>query len=256
MTPEERQLLTTLADRVRNTPVQQKDIEADQFLRQLSQERPDTAYILAQTVLMQDFALRNAQAQIEDLRRQNQTQPPAQSGSGSFLGGLFGGGSHEAPQQYSGSVPRVNPWEGPSQGRPYGDYPPPPGAGYPGPAPGGPTMQPSQTSGFLRSAASTAAGIAGGALLFQGINSLFSGHGSLMGGSLSGVTPPRSLSETAAVSDHSGDRAHSGGEDPTSAGQEATNAAYGEDRGGGDPGSMDAGYDSDDDDGFGGGDFA
>jgi hypothetical protein len=37
-------------------------------------------------------------------------------------------------------------------------------------------MQPSAASGFLRSAAATAAGIAGGALLFQGIQSMF-GHG-------------------------------------------------------------------------------
>ena len=35
---------------------------------------------------------------------------------------------------------------------------------------------------FLRSAATTAAGIAGGALLFQGIESLFSGHGGYGGG--------------------------------------------------------------------------
>ena len=40
-------------------------------------------------------------------------------------------------------------------------------------------MQPSQTGDFLRGAATTAAGVAGGALLFQGINSLFSGHGGL-----------------------------------------------------------------------------
>src|SRR5262249_22280089 len=50
----------------------------------------------------------------------------------------------------------------------------PPQAGY-GYA-GGPTMQPSQTGDFLRNAASTAAGVAGGALLFQGIRSLFSRH--------------------------------------------------------------------------------
>ena len=61
MTPEERQLLSGLADRVKNTPVQQRDYEADQFLRQLAQEVPDTAYILAQTVIMQDFARRAAE---------------------------------------------------------------------------------------------------------------------------------------------------------------------------------------------------
>ena len=36
--------------------------------------------------------------------------------------------------------------------------------------------------GFLRNAAATAAGVAGGALLFQGISSLFGGHNAGLGG--------------------------------------------------------------------------
>ena len=90
MTPEERQLLSALAQRVKSVPPQQKDPEAEQFIRQLALERPDTAYVLAQTVIMQDFALRNAQSQIDDLQRQLSEGPPPQERSGSFLGGLFG----------------------------------------------------------------------------------------------------------------------------------------------------------------------
>ena len=91
ITPEERQLLSALAQRVKNVPPQQKDPEAEQFIRQLVMERPDTPYVLAQTVIMQDFALRNAQSQIEDLQRQlSEMAPPAQERPGSFLGGLFG----------------------------------------------------------------------------------------------------------------------------------------------------------------------
>ena len=99
MTPEERQLLTALADRIKAAPNQQRDQEADEFLRQLVQQRPDTVYLLAQTVLMQDFALRNAQTELADLRRQlddAKHAPPAQ-GSGSFLGGLFGSASPPPP---------------------------------------------------------------------------------------------------------------------------------------------------------------
>ncbi len=203
MTPEERQLLNALADRVRNVPGQRKDPEADQFLRQLTQEQPDALYMLAQTVIMQDFALRNAQGQIDNLKRQldegSQSERP-----GSFLGGLFGGGA-QAPQpapSSSGSVPRVNPWGGPGPAQaPQGYAPPEAGYGYNA----GPTMQPSQTGDFLRNAASTAAGVAGGALLFQGISSLFSGHhGSLLGSGLSSVTPGQSLSENT-VSSHGSD---------------------------------------------------
>ncbi len=55
-------------------------------------------------------------------------------------------------------------------------------------------MQPAQTGGFLRGAASTALGVAGGALLFQGINSMFSGNHGLTTGALAG-TPTESLTE-------------------------------------------------------------
>jgi uncharacterized protein len=194
MTPEERQLLSALAQRIKNVPPQQKDPEAEQFIRQLVMERPDTPYVLAQTVIMQDFALRNAQSQIEELQRQlSEMAPPAQERPGSFLGGLFGRSPSPQPStSSSGSVPRVNPWGN-------ADTPPPgygaaPGQGY-GPPPQGPVMQPAQTGSFLRGAASTAVGVAGGALLFQGINSLFSGHHGFSTSALAGVNPQDSLSE-------------------------------------------------------------
>jgi len=241
MTPEERQLLTTLAERIRSTPPQQEDAEAAQLLRQLVQERPSTVYILAQTLLMQDFALRNAQAQIEDLQRQlSWQQPPSDRGSGSFLGG-----QPYQPRAGSGSVPSVNPWSM----RPSGDYAPPSQEpGYPGSGPSGPVMQPSQTSGFLRNAASTAAGVAGGALLFQGINSLFSGHhGGLLGGDFSSMKPAESLSTATAAGSHHGDAQTFLGGDRREAG---------DDRDRDQDSDMDADYGDDGDDGdFGGGDY-
>jgi hypothetical protein len=246
VTPEERQLLTTLAERIRSTPPQQQDAEAAQLLQQLVSQRPDAVYILAQTVLMQDFALRNAQAQIEDLQRQmNWQQQPSERSSGSFLGGGQGSGQQYQPNLGSGSVPSVNPWAR----RPAGDYPPPPEPGNPGYGPIGPVMQPSQTSGFLRSAASTAAGVAGGALLFQGINSLFSGHHSgLLGGGLSGMKPADSLSAATAVGPQHGDPQTLSGGGEHQAGSD-TDRGHDSD--------MDADYGDDGDDGdFGGGDYA
>jgi hypothetical protein len=258
MTPEERQLLSTLADRVRNTPAQQKDPEAEQFLLQLTRERPDAVYILAQTVIMQDFALRNAEGQIAELQRQlKEMQEPAPQSSGSFLGGLFGGGSSRPeprPAPPSGSVPRVDPWTRPEPGEPPAYSPPPPpqpgyggyGGGY-GPQPAtGPVMQPSQTGGFLRNAAATAAGVAGGALLFQGINSLFSGHhsGSLPGWNPSAAAPNESLSETTVVNNYY--------DQPGDAGAGPQNADYSPDDAGG---YQEADYDTGepDDTDFGGG---
>jgi hypothetical protein len=206
MTPEERQLLTSLADRLKATPGQQRDPEAEQMIRQLVQDRPDAPYLMAQTVIMQDFALRNAQAQITDLQRQLEAASQAQPRQGSFLGGLFGGAQQPAAQP--------GPWgtraAPPPQYATPPQYAPQPGGYY-----GGPVMEPSQTSGFLRSAAQTAVGVAGGALLFEGIQSLFSGHqgfgGPGFGGGFGGgFGPTESLSETTIVNNNYYDDASSG----------------------------------------------
>jgi len=252
MTPEERQLLSSLADRIKSAPAQDRDPEADQALRQLMQERPDTPYLLAQTVLMQDFALRNAQAQIAELQRQLQAarqSAPVPAKSGGFLSGLFGGQpSTSAP--VAGSVPPVNPWgNAPTQQAPA--YAPPPNYGNaPGyaaaPAYAPVMMQPTQTSGFLRSAATTAAGIAGGALLFEGIESLFAGHsgyggfGGPMGGPWGGgmggmggtgwgteMGPRESISETT-INNNYYENAPAGGqgETPLAANYQPDNPGY------------------------------
>ena len=179
MTPEERQLLTGLADRIRSAPAQQRDEEAASLIRDLVQTRPDTAYILAQTTLMQDFALRSAQAQIADLQRQlADARQAAPASGGSFLGGLFGGGSPSVPA--AGSAPPANPWVRPAQPQAYAQ------TAYAQPTYAAPVLQPSQTSGFLQSAAQTAVGVAGGMLLFEGMESLFSGHHGGWGGGYGG----------------------------------------------------------------------
>ena len=114
----------------------------------------------------------------------------------------------------------------------------------------------SSGGGFLRSAAATAAGVAGGALLFQGISSLFGNHyaGGLMGG---GVTP--GLGESVVNSDAGG----AGGDwssDPGGAGgggdwgSDADAAGGGGDYASYDPGSQD--FSSDQDWGGGGGDWS
>jgi hypothetical protein len=160
MTPQERDLLTQLVDRLRAAPPQQKDPEAEQLIRDAMRLVPDAPYLLAQTVLMQDFALNQAQQRIEELERR--VAQPQQSGGGSFLGGLLGGGTRAASQP----GPAAGPWgAAPQQAQPQ-QYAPQAQAF----APQG--QQPS----FLRSAATTAVGIAGGALLFQGLSSMFGGN--------------------------------------------------------------------------------
>jgi uncharacterized protein len=252
MTPQERDLITTLLARLQSTTSagQPKDPEADALIRQELAGQPDAPYYLVQTVLIQDLSLHQAQNRIAELERQlNDADAPRSSGT-SFLGNLFG--HREAPPPApqpagGGSVPSGGPWvRGPQVA------PPQPGPGYAQPSYAQPGYGGGMTGGmggggFLRSAAATAAGIAGGALLFQGISSLF-GHGyanSLYGGmgGIGGYNP--GLGETV-INNYYGDGA--GGGDFGGGGD------YGADAGGGDYGGGDAGGDDYGGD-AGGGDF-
>ena len=64
MTPQEKDLLTTLLARLKGAGGQPKDPEADALIRQAMAEQPDMPYYLVQTVLIQVLSL--VQAQILD----------------------------------------------------------------------------------------------------------------------------------------------------------------------------------------------
>ena len=70
MNPQEKELLTTLLDRLKNAPRQDKDPEADALIRQAISAQPDLPYYLTQTVLIQDLSLHQAQQRIADLEKQ------------------------------------------------------------------------------------------------------------------------------------------------------------------------------------------
>ncbi len=185
MTPQEQKMLDDLIARVDSTRLEEKDADATQRIEEWSGRNPDATYILAQTVLVQNYALEQAKAQIQHLQEQAAQHPALaqQSKSTSFLGGLFGhkedsgsqsGTPHASPQQQQPGYAPVPQYTAPQQ---YGQA-----AGYPPPAYGAPQAFPaSGGSSFLRSAATTAAGVAAGALAFQGIESLMHGFGHAAG---------------------------------------------------------------------------
>jgi hypothetical protein len=167
MTPEERTMLEDLADKVQKTQVPPKDPEAEDFIRKSIGSRPDALYLMTQTVLIQNMALEHAQQQIRELQERASQAAPVSTGT-SFLGGAPGGGRNYS--QYASQQQQSAP-------------PPPPQYNAPSPAPPSPTAGGS----FLRGAAQTAAGVAAGALAFEGIRSLFShpgfgGYGGFGGG--------------------------------------------------------------------------
>jgi hypothetical protein len=195
MTPQESKMLEDLIARVDATRLEEKDPEAAQHVDQWIARNHDAAYILAQTVLVQNYALEQAKQQIQRLQQQAQQQPASSgSKSGSFLGALFG--HKEEPQQpqrsaappaYAQQQPGYAPVPQYGQQYPPQGYPSSPAYAAPGTAPGTvPGTVPGTAPGgggssFLRSAATTAAGVAAGALAFEGVESLMHGFGHAAG---------------------------------------------------------------------------
>lgn len=179
MTPQESAMLEDLVRKVQETRLTEKDPEAEELLEQGLGRDPDAIYKLAQTVLVQNLALNQARSQIQQMQQiQQQIQQQAQPARAtSFLGGLLGQ-RDPAPT----AAPAQPPYQPvPYQQPPYQQAPPqyataPPYVGS-GPSPAG---------SFLRSAATTAAGVAAGALAFEGIESLMHGFGHGGGGGWGG----------------------------------------------------------------------
>lgn len=210
MTAQEQSMLQGLIERVNKTQLSDKDPDAEGMLQNSLGRNPDSIYILAQTVLVQGYALEQAQKQLADLRAQTeqmrqQAQAPAKHTS--FLGSLLGREDEPA-----------RPAAAPLQPAPQAQYAPvqsyPPGAGYPA---AGAFGQPAgygapQGGGFLRGAMQTAAGVAAGALAFEGVESLMhgfghsAGYGSDFGGGFGGGAPREEI-----VNNYYGDSG-SGGE--------------------------------------------
>jgi uncharacterized protein len=178
MTPEERKLVIELFDRLGTLEDAQRDAEAERLIRDGLAQAPNAAYALVQTVLIQDEALKRANARIRELEQGREAPARDTSFLGSMRDSLFGA------RESRGSVPSVRPDTG-SQA---------PAAGMspawrtgaqpvsPGLAPASPGFAPAAApmgmgGSFLGTAASTAAGVIGGALLLDGIRSMMGSHG-------------------------------------------------------------------------------
>jgi uncharacterized protein len=180
MTPQETGLVTELFDRLAKLESAPRDAGAERAIAEGLQRAPHAIYALVQTTLLQDEALKRANARIEELQAQAEGAgaPEPEQQPASFLDTMrtaLGG----APAR--GSVPRVRaaaPGGDPqepqanfqSQGQPQPGYPPQTPPGYPPGAPAG------GGGSFLGTAASAAAGVVGGALLLDGIRSMFGHH--------------------------------------------------------------------------------
>ena len=147
MTPRENLMVTRLVNRLVGQADLPKDADAEFELAMLLKARADAPYLLLQRCLMLEVALAQAGDELNALRSSTGTGVP---------------GAPSAVAQPSMPLAQS---QQPMQ---------------PAPAQAQPQSQPSS---FLRNAATIGAGVLGGSLLFQGIESLLHGGGrGLMGG--------------------------------------------------------------------------
>jgi hypothetical protein len=165
MTPQERELVTALFDRLAALEQNPRDPEAERLIAQGVARAPHAIYPLVQTVLLQDEALKRANARIEELEG-NASEPRGES----FLDAVRNTVLGPAAGSARGSVPSVRPSTVWNTGQAsYGAAPQPmPGPMTPGPMAGA-------GGSFLGTAAAAAVGMIGGSLLFNGIRGLMAG---------------------------------------------------------------------------------
>jgi uncharacterized protein len=214
MTPQERQLVDELFDRLSQVESAPRDPDAANAIAQGSHRAPNAVYALVQTVLLQDEALKRANSRIQELE---QAHAGEQTQSGGFLDSMrdtiFG------QSQPRGSVPNVPPpvpnrpvWNsgqvlqqsqspGPYDQGPYGQgyqgsygqgsYGQGYGQGPSGQAYGAPQGPFGGGGSFLGTAAAAAAGMVGGSLLLNSIRSMMGGqhHGIADAGALGDKSP-------------------------------------------------------------------
>lgn len=187
MTPQERQLIDDLFDRLGRLEGAPRDPEAMSAIMQGLRTAPNAVYALVQTALVQDEALKRANDRIQELESAGQ---PNQSGGflDSMRDAIFGqnqpqGSSHggsvpnvRAPDIGGGGRPTWNSgqvlqqtqapgqYNQPAYAQPYGgqQQPPPLGGGGGG-------------GSFLGTAAAAAAGVVGGSLLLNSIRGMMGG---------------------------------------------------------------------------------
>ncbi len=251
MSPEERQLLTALFERVRNAAATPRDRDAEQLVEQSTREQPYAAYYLAQAVIVQEKGLEAAASHIKELEERIRQLEADQSDNhkaeqgGGFLSSIFG--SSQPPQQRQqaapadstsgpwGSAPRQQIRENQGfdtaprmQQQPSGPWSPQASA-------------PSAGGSFLQGALGTAAGVAGGMLLANSLSGIFSGGHMSSLGLGSGATPSSAPTEETVINNYYN---NDGGSQQAS--NDADNARQVADNNVADNGLQQADYDNDD----------
>ena len=195
MTPQERQLIDDLFDRLARLESAPRDPEAMSAIMQGLRKAPNGVYALVQTTLVQDEALKRADSRIQELEAAIGQQDQPAGFLDSMRDAIFGQNQQHGQGQSQGSVPNVrapdmgghsgggrpawNTGQVLQQNQAPGSYNQP---GYAQPQPYGAPQQQQPAFGggggsFLGTAAAAAAGVVGGSLLAGSIRSMMGGSG-------------------------------------------------------------------------------
>ncbi|WLI13335.1 MULTISPECIES: DUF2076 domain-containing protein [Pseudomonas] len=188
MNSEEQTLIDGLFSRLQQaeTDSAPRDAQAEARIKEHLTRQPAAGYFMTQAILVQEAAIKSLDEQNKQLTQQvqqlqaelqsakAQTAAPAPSGGG-FLSSIFGGGSRDpqpAPTQ-SAAPSNTGGWREPARPS-FNAQPPQQNFGAAPQQNYAPQQQaPAAGSSFLGGALKTAAGVAGGVMLAQGISSLF-----------------------------------------------------------------------------------
>lgn len=181
MTPAERTMLQDFLGKLTSAKNISKDAEAEALIKRAIAAQPDADYLLVQNILLMQHALTELSQKVEHLEAKLQNAPTAQP-QNSFLGEQSENAVKSyftKPSSQSQAVAPTRPAYQPNRRQGYQAYQNQAPQQY---------QTPQQSSGmgdFLRSAGTTAAGVAGGMLLFEGVSHLFNGASSF--GSIGGI---------------------------------------------------------------------
>src|ERR1700733_8046116 len=110
MTPQERELVTELFDRLATLENQPRDGDAERTIIDGLRRAPNATYALVQTALVQDEALKRANARIEELEAGLGGEPASRPTG--FLDGMRDALLGRRDPARGGSVPSVRPSQG------------------------------------------------------------------------------------------------------------------------------------------------
>jgi len=176
MTPQERQLIDELFDRLASLESEPRDPDAVRAINDGLRRAPNALYPLVQTTLVQDEALKRADARIRELEAELGIDPAQPARPAGFLDQMRDAltGRREA----QGSVPTVRPAAAPRTVSPWSRAAAQPAGSAPAASPGyAPPQAPGSSGGsFLGTAAAATAGVVGGALLMNSVRGMFGGQ--------------------------------------------------------------------------------